>query len=131
MLRQFATTSARRWTCWGASTGGSLALQLIADRPDVVRKAVVASAAYALGPLAKELQLKLLHAIEETGRYPAEAVLDLMPGKIRVAVASGIAHAGRVFGGQADHDRESGGRDRHAARRGCLRCTRSARGYPD
>ena len=29
----------------GHSTGGSLALQLIADRPDVVRKAVVASAA--------------------------------------------------------------------------------------
>jgi len=67
----------------GASTGGSLALQLIADRPDVVRKAVVASAAYALGPVAKEAQLKLLHDIEETGRYPAEAVLDLMPAKLR------------------------------------------------
>ena len=66
----------------GASTGGSLALQLIADRPDVVRKAVVASAAYALGPLGKDQQLKLLHAIEETGRYPAEGVLHLMPGKI-------------------------------------------------
>ena len=53
----------------GASTGGSLTLQLIADRPDVVRKAVVASAAYTLGPVAKEQQLKLLHAIEATGRY--------------------------------------------------------------
>lgn len=67
----------------GASTGGSLALQLIADRPDVVRKAVVASAAYALGPAAKEAQLRLLHDIEETGRYPPEAVLDLMPAKLR------------------------------------------------
>jgi pimeloyl-ACP methyl ester carboxylesterase len=67
----------------GASTGGSLVLLLIADRPDVVRKAVVASAAYALGPVAKEAQLKLLHGMEETGRYPAEAVLDLMPGKLR------------------------------------------------
>jgi pimeloyl-ACP methyl ester carboxylesterase len=67
----------------GASTGGSLALQLIADRPDVVRKAVIASAAYALGPVGKEEQLKLLHAIEETGRYPAQAVLDLMSGKLR------------------------------------------------
>ena len=67
----------------GASTGGSLALQLIADRPDVVRKAVIASAAYALGPVAKEQQLKLLHAIEETGRYPAHAVLDAMSGKLR------------------------------------------------
>jgi pimeloyl-ACP methyl ester carboxylesterase len=68
----------------GASTGGSLALQLIADRPDVVRKAVVACAAYTLGPLAKETQLKLLHAISETGRYPAEAVLDLIPVKVRL-----------------------------------------------
>lgn len=67
----------------GASTGGSLALQLIADRPDVVRKAVVASAAYALGPVGKEQQLKLLHAIEETGRYPAQAVLEIMPAKLR------------------------------------------------
>jgi pimeloyl-ACP methyl ester carboxylesterase len=66
----------------GASTGGSLALQLIADRPDVVRKAVIASAAYALGPVGKEQQLRLLHAIEETGRFPARAVLDLMSGKI-------------------------------------------------
>ena len=68
----------------GASTGGSLALQLIADRPDVVRKAVVACAAYKLGPLAKEVQLKLLHAISETGRYPAEGVLDLIPVKVRL-----------------------------------------------
>lgn len=67
----------------GASTGGSLALQLIADRPDVVRKAVVAAAAYTLGPRAKQLQAELLRAIEETGRYPAEGVLDSMQGKLR------------------------------------------------
>lgn len=67
----------------GASTGGSLVLQLIADRPDVVRKAVVACAAYTLGPRAKNEQLKLLHAISETGRYPAEGVLDLLGAKLR------------------------------------------------
>jgi pimeloyl-ACP methyl ester carboxylesterase len=67
----------------GASTGGSLALQLIADRPDVVRKAVVACAAYTLGPLAKEMQLKLLHAISETGRYPTQGVLDGLAAKLR------------------------------------------------
>jgi pimeloyl-ACP methyl ester carboxylesterase len=67
----------------GASTGGSVALQLIADRPDVVRRAVIASAAYALGPVGKEQQLKLLQAIEETGRYPAHAVLDVVSVKIR------------------------------------------------
>jgi len=67
----------------GASTGGSLALQLIADRPDVVRKAVVAAAAYTLGPRAKQFQADLLRAIEETGRYPAQGVLDSMQGKLR------------------------------------------------
>ncbi len=67
----------------GASTGGSLALQLIADRPDVVRKAVVAAAAYTLGPRGRKLQEDLLRGIEETGRYPTQGVLDSMQGKLR------------------------------------------------
>jgi pimeloyl-ACP methyl ester carboxylesterase len=67
----------------GASTGGSLALQLIADRPDVVRRAVVACAAYTLGPRAKRLQLELLHAIQATGRYPSHAILESLQGKFR------------------------------------------------
>jgi pimeloyl-ACP methyl ester carboxylesterase len=62
----------------GHSTGGSLALQLIADRPDVIRKAVVASAAYTLGPVAKRSQQELLHAIETTGRFAAETLLEGM-----------------------------------------------------
>jgi len=60
----------------GHSTGGSLALQLIADRPEVIRKAVVASAAYTLGPVAKRSQQELLHAIETTGRFAAETLLE-------------------------------------------------------
>jgi pimeloyl-ACP methyl ester carboxylesterase len=67
----------------GASTGGSLALQLIADRPDAVRKAVVACAAYTLGPLAKSRQLQLLRTVEETGGYSPEVILDLMQSKRR------------------------------------------------
>ena len=67
----------------GASTGGSLALQLIADRPDAVRKAVVACAAYTLGPLAKSTQLQLLRTVEETGGYSRELILDLMQSKLR------------------------------------------------
>jgi pimeloyl-ACP methyl ester carboxylesterase len=67
----------------GHSTGGSLTLQLIADRPDVVRKAVVACAAYALGPIAKHAQLELLHGIEANGRFSAEAIVDGMPGMVR------------------------------------------------
>jgi pimeloyl-ACP methyl ester carboxylesterase len=71
----------------GHSTGGSLTLQLIAERPDVVRKAVVASAAYTLGPDTKQLQLELLRALEETGRYPPKAILDSMEGKLRSRLA--------------------------------------------
>ena len=56
----------------GHSTGGSLVLQIIVDRPEVVRRAVVASAAYTLGPAAKQSQLDLLHSLEEDGRFHAD-----------------------------------------------------------
>jgi pimeloyl-ACP methyl ester carboxylesterase len=62
----------------GHSTGGSLLLQLIADHPQVVAKAVVASAAYTLGPVARTAQLRLLTSIETTGRFAAEELLDGM-----------------------------------------------------
>lgn len=55
----------------GHSTGGSLVLQLIADRPEAVRRAVVASAAYTLGPIAKQAQLDLLHGLEKDGKFRA------------------------------------------------------------
>jgi pimeloyl-ACP methyl ester carboxylesterase len=55
----------------GHSTGGSLVLQLIADRPEIVRRAVVASAAYTLGPIAKQAQLDLLHGLEKDGKFRA------------------------------------------------------------
>jgi len=67
----------------GASTGGSLALQLIADRPDAARKAVIACAAYTLGPLAKHAQEKMLRSVEETGGYSGELILDSLQAKIR------------------------------------------------
>jgi pimeloyl-ACP methyl ester carboxylesterase len=67
----------------GYSTGGSLTLQLIADRPDVVRRAVVASAAYTLGPVARRGQLEMLYALEATGRYSAKALVDGIEGYIR------------------------------------------------
>jgi pimeloyl-ACP methyl ester carboxylesterase len=55
----------------GHSTGGSLVLQLIADRPEVVRRAVVASAAYELGSTGKQAQLALLRGLEKDGRFRA------------------------------------------------------------
>jgi len=56
----------------GHSTGGSLVLQTIADRSEVVRRAVVASAAYKLGPNGKRAQLDLLHGLEMDGRFRAD-----------------------------------------------------------
>ena len=67
----------------GHSTGGSLLLQLIADRPDVVTRAVVASAAYALGPVAKQAQRELMQAIERTGRYSGSAIVSGLPAFFR------------------------------------------------
>jgi pimeloyl-ACP methyl ester carboxylesterase len=61
----------------GHSTGGSLVLQVIADRAEAVRRAVVASAAYRLGPIAKQAQLDLLHSLETDGRFHAD---DLAAG---------------------------------------------------
>jgi pimeloyl-ACP methyl ester carboxylesterase len=60
----------------GHSTGGSLVLQTIADRPDVVRRAVVASAAYRLGPIAKQVQLELLGSLEKDGKFGAHHFAD-------------------------------------------------------
>lgn len=59
----------------GHSTGGSLVLQVIADRPEVVRRAVVASAAYRLGPVGKQAQLDLLHGLEQDGRFRADELV--------------------------------------------------------
>ena len=62
----------------GHSTGGSIVMQLIADHPQVVRRAVAASAAYALGPVARRAQLDTLRILETTGRFAAEAPVDGM-----------------------------------------------------
>ncbi|MCP3798769.1 alpha/beta hydrolase [Allokutzneria sp. A3M-2-11 16] len=49
----------------GHSTGGSIALQLIVDHPEVVRRGVVASTAYALGPVAKGAQLEMARRLAQ------------------------------------------------------------------
>src|ERR687898_2644565 len=67
----------------GHSTGGSLLLQLLADRPDVVTRAVVESAEYALGPVAKQAQRELMQAIERTGHYSGSAIVAGLPALFR------------------------------------------------
>ncbi|MFI6040029.1 alpha/beta fold hydrolase [Nocardia sp. NPDC051321] len=42
----------------GVSSGGSVALQLAADHPSVVRRLIIASSGYRLDPLAKESQIR-------------------------------------------------------------------------
>ena len=54
----------------GHSTGGSIVMQLIADHPGVVRRAVAASAAYTLGPVARRAQLNMLRSLETTAGSP-------------------------------------------------------------
>ena len=46
----------------GVSSGGSVALQLAADHPDVVRRLIVVSAGYRLEGAAKEAQLRYVEA---------------------------------------------------------------------
>jgi pimeloyl-ACP methyl ester carboxylesterase len=67
----------------GHSTGGSLLLQLLADRPDTVTRAVVVSAAYALGPAVQQSQRELIEAIERTGHYSGEVILSGLPASFR------------------------------------------------
>jgi len=67
----------------GHSTGGSLVLQLVADHPETVRRAVVASAAYTLGPVARRAQLTMLRGLEETGAYTPEAMAEMLEGMVR------------------------------------------------
>jgi pimeloyl-ACP methyl ester carboxylesterase len=67
----------------GHSTGGSLLLQLLADRPDAVTRAVVASAAYTLGPVARQAQRESMEAIERTGRYSGAAIVSGLPAFYR------------------------------------------------
>ena len=75
--------SAARCPVVGHSTGGSLLLQLIADRPEVVSRAVVASAAYTLGPIARQAQRELWQAIEQTGHYSGAAIVSGLPAFFR------------------------------------------------
>jgi pimeloyl-ACP methyl ester carboxylesterase len=69
----------------GTSTGGSVALQLAVDRPDLVRRLVVVSAAYRLGPRGRELQAEMARLIRagEPRQAWASVVTVMLPGPLR------------------------------------------------
>jgi alpha-beta hydrolase superfamily lysophospholipase len=87
----------------GHSTGGSIVMQLIADHPQVVRRAVEASAAYALGPVARRAQLNMLRSLETTGRFAAEELVD----GITTSLAESSPKASVTDGVPPDQRRES------------------------
>ncbi|WP_166785589.1 alpha/beta fold hydrolase [Cryobacterium cryoconiti] len=47
----------------GTSTGGSMALQLAADHPDVVQRLILVSAAYAMGPNARKVMRRVAEEV--------------------------------------------------------------------
>jgi pimeloyl-ACP methyl ester carboxylesterase len=65
----------------GTSTGGSVAQQLAADHPDVVRRLVLVSTACRLGPHARQLQMRVAARIRAGADRQALALLahDLVP----------------------------------------------------
>ena len=69
----------------GTSTGGSVALQLAVDRPDLVRRLVVVAAAYRLGPRGRELQAEMARLIRagEPREAWASVMTSMLPGPLR------------------------------------------------
>jgi pimeloyl-ACP methyl ester carboxylesterase len=69
----------------GTSTGGSVALQLAVDRPDLVRALVVVASAYRLGPRGRELQqelARLTRAGDAAGGW-AQLMAAMLPRPLR------------------------------------------------
>jgi pimeloyl-ACP methyl ester carboxylesterase len=69
----------------GTSTGGSVVLQLAVDRPDLVRRLVVVSAAYRLGPCGREQQAEMARLIrtQEPRQAWASVIMLMLPGPLR------------------------------------------------
>ena len=63
----------------GMSTGGSVALQLAVDHPGAVCRLVIAAAAYRLGPLSKQAQLRYGELVG-SGRRGGHALAPVMVG---------------------------------------------------
>lgn len=73
----------------GTSTGGSIALQLAVDRPELVRRLVVVAGAFRLGPRAREQQAEMARLIRAGHVTEAWALLmtSMLPGPLQGPVA--------------------------------------------
>ena len=90
----------------GTSTGGSIALQLAADHPDVVQRLIVVAAAHSLGPNGKQVMRRVAEEVlagrpRQAGREMFSALGD----KPRSRAAAGIGWMmGRMMFGKASPD---------------------------
>lgn len=85
----------------GSSTGGSIAQQLAAEHPDVVRRLVLLSTACELGPVGRDDQARMaeLLRIGDIRAACREAGADLMPRPFRpLGAAAGWLGANRMLG---------------------------------
>jgi pimeloyl-ACP methyl ester carboxylesterase len=88
----------------GTSTGGSIALQLAIDHPDLVRRLVVAAAACRLSPHGRQVQAEVGRLVEAGDRRSAVALLtETLAPRPLAYPARGV---GWLVGGrfQADSD---------------------------
>jgi pimeloyl-ACP methyl ester carboxylesterase len=72
----------------GTSTGGSVALQLAVDRPDLVRRLVVTASAYRLGPSGRALQAEVARLLRAGDTTEALTLLatGILPPPVRAAM---------------------------------------------
>ena len=86
----------------GVSTGGSVALQLAADHPELVNRLVLVASACRLGPGGRSGQRRVLAALEHGDRRRAGAELMALtaggPGMARVFGAGGWLLPGLLVG---------------------------------
>lgn len=78
----------------GTSTGGSVALQLAVDRPDLVRRLVVISAAHRLGPRGREVQAEMARLIR--AGEPREAWASMMTSMLPPALRGPVRPVARL-----------------------------------
>ncbi len=80
----------------GTSTGGSVALQLSVDRPDLVRSLVVVASAYRLGPQGRRIQQELAR-LTRAGD-PAAGFTQMVSAMMPPAVQGPLRPVARIMG---------------------------------